>query len=168
MRIRLATPEDVLLAPELERRAGAKFSDVGMEDIAAGEPTSAAEYSAIQEDGLLWVACDDADRPAGFIAAKILDGCTYIHEVSVDPDFAGQKLGRRLIDTLCDWAKQRGYPLVTLSTFRDVPWNAPYYAKMGFEIVEMDALGPNHAAVRADEIDGGLDGTARVFMRRIP
>ena len=168
MKIRLANTDDVAHLPDLERRAGAVFREVGMEDIADGEPTSVTEYAAIQEDGMLWVANDEAGRLAGFIAAKILDGCVYIHEVSVDPDFAGQKIGKRLIDFLCDWAKQRGYSLVTLSTFRDVPWNAPYYAKMGFEIVEMDVLGPNHAAVRADEIEGGLEGTARVFMQRIP
>ena len=168
MKIRLATPQDVAYLPDLERRAGAIFSDIGMDDIADGEPTSAAEYAAIQENELLWVACDKAERLAGFVAVKILDGCAYIHEVSVDPDFAGQKIGRRLIDTLCDWAKDRGYRLVTLSTFRDVPWNAPYYARMGFEIVEMDLLGPHHAAVRAEEIEGGLDGTLRVFMQRIP
>ena len=168
MKFRLANIEDVPHLPDLERRAGALFDDVGMADVADGEPTSAAEYAAMQENGLLWVACDEADRLAGFVAAKILDGCVYIHEVSVDPDFAGQKIGGRLIKTLCDWAKQRGYPQVTLSTFRDVPWNAPYYARMGFEIVGMDTLGPDHEAVRADEIDGGLDVSKRVFMRRVP
>ena len=32
----------------------------------------------------------------------------------------------------CDWARARGYDDITLATYRDVPWNGPFYASEGF------------------------------------
>lgn len=168
MKIRPATKDDATLLPQLEERAGAIFRNVGMDEIANAPPTSEAEYAAICENGLLWIAADAADRPGGFLAGKILDGCAYIHEVSVDPDHQGKGLGKMLIDTFCRWAKDRGYPLVTLSTFRSVPWNSPYYVRLGFIETAGSDLGPDQVAVREQEIDDGLDGEQRLFMQKKP
>jgi hypothetical protein len=61
-------------------------------------------------------------------------------------------------------ARERGLAALTLSTFKDVPFNAPYYARLGFAVVEK--LTPGMAAIRAEHEARGLDETARVFMRR--
>ncbi len=166
MNIRRSQDKDIELLPDLERRAGAIFREVGMSDIADGDPTSAEEYREIHLNGLLWVSADAQDQPAGFLAAKILDGCAYIHEISVDPSHQGKKIGRTLIGQFCTWAAESGYPLVTLSTFAAVPWNGPYYAKLGFEEVDGHTLGTEHLAVRKAEISGGLDPKQRIFMQK--
>ena len=51
------------------------------------------------------------------------------------PDHAGRGVGRALLRAGCDWAAARGYPELTLATYRDVPWNGPFYASEGFEEV---------------------------------
>ena len=168
LNIRRSQDKDIDLLPELESRAGALFRTIGMDNIANGEPTSAAAYREIHLNGLLWISADAEDRPAGFLAAKILDGCAYIHEISVNPDHQGKKIGKKLIDHFCAWAASRGYPCMTLSTFSNVPWNGPYYAKLGFTEIDGKDLGPEHRSVREAEIAGGLDGTLRIFMRRHP
>lgn len=168
MKIRLAKRDDCKHLPTIEKRAGMIFRTVEMDDIADGDPTSETEYAAICKNGLLWVAADEMDAPGAFLAGKILDGCAYIHEVSVDPAHQGKGLGKALIEAFCDWAAGRGYPIVTLSTFRSVPWNGPYYQRLGFEVVELPELGPDHEAVREQEIAGGLDATERIFMRKKP
>ena len=168
MKIRLANAQDVVALPDLEKRAGELFRETGLDEIADGDPTSEAEYTDIQAQGLLWVAVEGTARPGAFLAGKIIDGCAYIHEVSVDPSQQGKGLGRSLIEHFCAWAKSRGYPLVTLSTFRSVPWNGPYYAKLGFKEVAGADLGPNHLAVRRDEVENGLDANDRIFMSRRP
>ena len=74
-------------------------------------------------------------------------------------------LGKRLIETLCDWARGQGYGAVTLSTFRDVPWNEPFYARIGFRALEESELSEGLSALLEQEklIWSPL---ARVCMRR--
>ncbi len=55
---------------------------------------------------------------------------------------------------------------MTLTTYRDVPWNAPYYARLGFEVVADEDLGPGLRAVRELEVERGLDRWPRVVMTR--
>ena len=57
------------------------------------------------------------------------------------------------------------YPAITLTTYADVPWNAPYYARRGF--VEISEFGPGLRAEREREQQLGLDEVGpRVVMRR--
>jgi len=59
-----------------------------------------------------------------------------------------------------------GFESVTLTTFRDVPWNMPFYERLGFEVVPTPALSPALRAVVDDETRRGLDPIRRVVMRR--
>jgi len=69
---------------------------------------------------------------------------------------------------VCDWAASNGHASVTLSTFRDVPWNQPFYARLGFEIVPPAQFSPALRAIVEDETRRGLDPRRRVVMRRDP
>ena len=55
---------------------------------------------------------------------------------------------------------------MTLTTFRDVPWNGPYYERCGFRVVEPGELGPGLRRIRAAEVARGLDAEPRVAMRQ--
>ena len=83
------------------------------------------------------------------------------------PEWSGHGVGRALIDQVVAWASGRGTSL-TLATFRDVEWNAPLYAHLGFVVLdeaEVEA-DPRLMAVQAEEAEHGLDPADRVFMRR--
>jgi GNAT superfamily N-acetyltransferase len=121
---------------------------------------------AQQARGQVWVAADAQDRPVGFAVVTVVDGAGHLEEVSVHPDHGRRGLGRHLVLTVCRWAQEQGYPAVTLATFRDVPWNAPFYARLGFQVLAEKELGPGLLAVRAHETGDGLDVQARVFMCR--
>jgi hypothetical protein len=54
---------------------------------------------------------------------------------------------------------------VTLSTFRDVPWNGPFYRKHGFRDLQPSEWTPSLRAIRKHEAEHGLRVDARVFMR---
>ena len=63
------------------------------------------------------------------------------------------------------WAVEHGYHAMTLTTFRDVAWNGPYYAKLGFQpLAEVD-LGPELRVIRDHEQADGLDVRPRQAMR---
>lgn len=160
--IRRAEPGDFDRLREIEVLAGAAFRDVGMPDIADDDPPSARLLGHFARHGRAWVCCADG-TVAAYLLAEVVDGCAHIEQVSVDPAFRGRGLGRALVDHLDGWAAERGLPALTLTTFRDVPWNAPYYRRIGF--TEVPAAG-GLAAVVAEEAAHGLDPALRVCMRR--
>ena len=68
---------------------------------------------------------------------------------------------------VCASAAASGYQSLTLVTFRDVQWNMPFYAKLGFEVIPHDELSPALRSIVEDEVRRGLDITRRVVMRRV-
>jgi GNAT superfamily N-acetyltransferase len=157
-----------LQAPQLqaiERAAGARFREIGMADIADHEPTPVAIFEDRAAAGQLLVAHDDTGAIAGFLFWSAKDGMAYIEEVAVHTAHAGRRVGVQLIDRLAQDAHGR-FPAITLTTFRDVPWNGPYYAKLGFKEFPRDQAGPEHAHSWQDQADDGLDMSRRLFMSR--
>ncbi|MYU54471.1 MULTISPECIES: GNAT family N-acetyltransferase [Streptomyces] len=169
MIIRIATPEDLPALRDLERAAGEPFRALGMPQIADDEPPTTAQLTEYQRAGRLLVAHDEPGeggaegRPAAYVMWEPVDGCTHIEQVSVRPDHARRGLGRALIDRAERAAGP--YPL-TLTTFAEVPWNAPYYARIGFRVLADTELTPGLRAIRAHEAALGLDRWPRVCMRR--
>jgi GNAT superfamily N-acetyltransferase len=164
--IRPARVEDVAFLPAIERAAGAAFLEVGMAAIADDEPLPVSELLAYQQARRAWVATDDLDHPVAYLLLDVVDDAAHIEQVSVHPDHAGRGLGRALIDAAAAWVRQHGLAALTLTTFADVPWNAPYYARLGFNVVAEDALSPGLRRIRTHEAERGLDAWPRVVMRR--
>ena len=116
--------------------------------------------------GKIWVAVDEQDEPVGFAIARAVDGTAYLHELDVHPQHGRRGLGARLIDTVVTWARENDYPAVTLATCSNIPWNAPYYTRLGFRILQEDELGPGLQEVRAHELEAGWPAAERVCMIR--
>jgi GNAT superfamily N-acetyltransferase len=133
--LRSARRDDLPAVRELERAAGAAFRDLGMTAVADDELPSITELAAFQEDGRAWVITDDADRPVAYLLIEVVDGNAHVEQVSVHPDHARQGLGKTLLDTAAAWAAERGLAALTLTTYSEVPWNAPYYERLGFQIM---------------------------------
>ncbi len=101
----------------------------------------------------------------GFVCLVLVDGAAHVDQVSVLPDHGRRGIGRALIEAAIGWAAGTGYAELTLTTYRDVPFNAPFYRTLGFQEVSRPA--PGLAAVRAHERAVGLDAFGpRVAMRR--
>lgn len=166
IRIRRATREDAAAMAAVEVAAAQRFRDIGMVDIADGEPTDAADVRVRIDAGRAYVATDEAGVCVGFAFYRLLDAQRlYLEELDVAPSHAGQRIGARLIERIVARAAQDGVAQIVLSTFRAAPWNAPYYARLGFHIVDDAALDDTLRAIRAHHVARGLDETQRVFMR---
>ncbi|MGW2026777.1 GNAT family N-acetyltransferase [Streptomyces decoyicus] len=157
----------------IERAAGEAFRGLGMAAIADDEPPLPAQLTAFQRAGRALAAyeepgraaADEPARPLGYLLWEPVDGCTHIEQVSVHPQHAHRGIGRALIDR----AERDGGPApLTLTTFAEVPWNAPYYARIGFRVLTDAELTPGLRAIRAHEAALGLDRWPRVCMRREP
>ncbi|WP_037176069.1 GNAT family N-acetyltransferase [Rhodococcus sp. UNC363MFTsu5.1] len=165
--IRSATTTDLVHLPAIEIAAGLPFRSVGMDAVADDDPPTVRELAEYQRAGRAWVATTEDDVPIGYALALAVDGAAHLEQVSVDPAHAGRRLGAALIDEVERWAAERKYPWLTLTTFAQVPWNAPYYERLGFRVVPADELTPGLRSIREHEADRGLDAWPRVTMRRI-
>jgi GNAT superfamily N-acetyltransferase len=151
----------------IEREAGRAFAAIGMPEIAADEPPPLAELEMHRAAGRAWVAVDADDRPAAYLVASVVDGCAHVDQVSVGPAHRGERLGAALIEELATAARADGRAGLSLTSFRDVPWNAPYYARLGFSIVDPADQGPELRALVAREAVVIPGDAPRVAMRRI-
>ncbi|MDA3627321.1 GNAT family N-acetyltransferase [Saccharopolyspora sp. WRP15-2] len=163
MRIRNVGEAELGRLQEIEVSAGEVFREVGMPDIADDPPPPVEALAEYQRAGRAWVAEVDAEVVA-YVLVELIDGNAHIAQVSVHADHAHRGIGRQLLEHVESWARERGLPALTLTTFRSVPWNAPYYARLGFQ--EIDATTPELAALVAHEANLGLDPAKRVCMRR--
>ncbi len=75
-------------------------------------------------------------------------------------------LGKTLLDTAEAWAGQRGLTGLTLTAYSEVPWNAPYYQRLGFEVVTEAQMTDGLRCIREHEAARGLAAWPRVTMRR--
>ena len=132
------------------------------------ETTAEEKLREARRYGRLWVALN-GDVPVGFAHVEIREpNVAHLEEIDVHPDHGRQGVGSRLVAVVCRWAERRGYQAVTLTTFRDVPWNMPFYARLGFQEIPMTELTPVLRSVLDDESNRGLDPARRVAMRWPP
>ena len=165
--IRLARMEEVETLKEIEDAAGELFNGLGLLDEDNDPGISPERVAALIELGQGWVICDLEDRPVGMALASEMQGELYLEEIDVLPRYGRQGLGGSLLEHVCDWARLREFRTVTLSTFRDVPWNGPFYRKHGFVDLSEAEWTDYMLEFRAKETSYGLRVEKRVFMRRI-
>lgn len=161
----LARPQDVGRLAAIELAAAMLLKGHAPETV-LNEVTPEERLCAAQRDGLLWVALAD-DAPVGFAHVELLEhGSAHLAEIDVDPVHGRRGLGTRLIGAVCKWAERNGYNQVTLTTFRDVPWNMPFYMREGFAEMSPDLITPVLRGVFEAEARRGLDPARRVVMSR--
>lgn len=151
---------------EIERAAGRWFRDIGMAAIAEDEPPSVDELHAFRKADGLWVSAAPDGRPVAYVLLEPVDGGVHIEQLSVHPDSARRGIGRALLDHVAARAAADGVPALTLTTFTEVPWNAPYYERCGFRRLAEAELTPGLRRIREREAELGLDRWPRVCMRR--
>jgi GNAT superfamily N-acetyltransferase len=164
--VRAVRFDDLGQLPTIQIAAGAAFREIGMAGIADAAPLSGERLAAYQQAGHAWVAVTGQDVPIGFVVVDLLDGRAHIEQVSVHPDHARRGIGSMLIDHVDRWAAAQGLDALTLATFLSVPWNGPYYARLGFRDIAPEEVTPGLAAVLEDEAAQGIDPATRVCMCR--
>ena len=167
VRIRPGRSEDAAALPAIERAAGALFRTVPeLAWIADHDVLDRDDHleAILRDDGGHWVADVDGAL-AGFLVGQRDGEGFHIWELAVDIAYQGKGVGRALVTTACDHARGAGCAAVTLTTFRAVPWNEPFYQRMGFVTLTDDALDQRLRDVLAHEIEIGLPGERRCAMR---
>ncbi len=163
--VRLADPEHVDQLPDIEREAATRFGGSLPESVLT-HVTPVDDLAAAQRAGLLWVALEPAGAPVGFAVASICGRHAHLEELDVLPGHGRKGIGTALVEAVDDYALRSDCTEITLTTFRDVPWNAPFYARVGFEVIPEQELGAELVRRLSDEAALGLERSRRVAMRK--
>jgi GNAT superfamily N-acetyltransferase len=164
--VRLARAADVERLLEVEHDADQRYREIGMERVADDTSTTFEDVARYVDVERAWVASDDGDRIVGGVRVDLIDGYAHVEQLSVVRSHQGRGIGPALLREVERWASTHRLPALTLTTFREVPWNAPLYAHLGFEVLDEEALSPGLRALRAVEADYGFDPDDRICMRR--
>jgi GNAT superfamily N-acetyltransferase len=162
--IRRSVMGDISELRDVEVDAGQMFRSVGLDVVAEDDPPTAEAIAEHIGRATAWTAVLDS-AVAGYVLASVVDGEGHLDQVSVRRAAAGRGIGSRLIDQVCRWAAGEGYDAVSLTTFVEVPWNGPYYERLGFRALEDASCGPQLMAIRQAERRSGIEAAPRTAMR---
>ncbi len=155
--IRVARPDEYDALRVIEDCGDAMFLDIGIGPFQWSEADDHLPSAAV-----VLVA---GEPPVGFACVELVDDAAHLWQLSVHPGAGRRGLGTSLVEAVCRWAAERGLPAVTLTTYRDVPWNGPFYGRLGFR--EIDELTPGLAYIRQHErAIGDDDFGPRIAMRK--
>jgi len=132
MQIRHATRSDLEHLAGIEAAADTLYAE-RFGETGWGRPRPGLERSAAP--GFVLVAADREGAPYGFVHVLDLDGRAHLEQLSVVPERQRRGIGSALVSSAAVEAATRGHHELTLLTYLDVPWNAPFYARLGFTAV---------------------------------
>ena len=158
--IREAERLDITFLPAIEAAADSLLTVINGIPLPLSLPAGASR-SELEASLTLLVA----GRPCiGFSRLEEVDGGAHLEQLAVLPRYSGRGIGRALVEASKAWASDHGYTSITLSTFVDVPFNAPFYTSCGFEPVR--DLSPALQQLRRHESELGLDRIGRRVVMR--
>lgn len=164
--LRAGTEADIGALLQVERRASELLLGHGAYGLFAMHSLSPQNLLDGIAHGILRVG-EVGGQAVGFALCGEVDGNSHLLELDVVPEHGRRGIGSALLESVCDVASARGREAMTLTTLRDVPWNAPFYATRGFSEMPEDEWGPGLAGIVARERLLGFPMRLRVVMRRM-
>ncbi|WP_244481260.1 GNAT family N-acetyltransferase [Rhizobium sp. Leaf371] len=133
-----------------------------MSGVAAAN--SNEELQRFLYENMLYVTCNEDGAAVAYSGGYVVDGYLYIGEVDVLPAWQRRGLGRSLVTTLIEDGRRRRLAGVTLTTDRFAPFNAPFYARLGFKLLEGETILQHLRSNLDRQVADGLDPFRRVAM----
>ena len=132
--VRQAEPRDFAAIERIETAADQIFIDTFNPDH---WPPAASAADRLAQGGFLLVGevenrTDNQRETVGFTHVIETAGLAHLEQVSVQPVFGRRGYGRILVEAAMHAARERGHDELTLRTYAELPWNAPFYRSLGF------------------------------------
>lgn len=164
--IRLARPGDAESFHRVEEDAATLLKEEpSLEGIPVPPSGSADHYRKVIARGHS-LSATLGDEVIGFAAAGRVGRDLHLHELSVMRAHQGRRIGSTLLEALAIDARNSGISAITLSTYRDIAWNAPFYARHGFVEVENLEGRPHLTESLEGAVAAGLPAERRCAMIR--
>lgn len=163
-RILVALPEHITALSDIERAAANLFPEEVLPNDLRNQTISIETLEVARQRRLLWVTVDTDNHPVGFVLVDDHGTTLHLEELDVHPDHQRQGIGRAMLEMVYQYALDAGYEGITLTTYSDIPWNAPWYKMLGFKVLKPVDLNPRLCAIMEAEAQRGLDPRLRVAM----
>jgi GNAT superfamily N-acetyltransferase len=158
--VRLATSDDAPQLPLIEQSAGEAFRGTVHDWVADDESEPPEAFLPMIAAGDVLVAEADG-AVVGYVRVGQEGDELHVFELDVRSEHQGRGVGKALMAAARDVAVARACSAMTLTTFSNLPFNAPFYRRLGF--VALEAPSPRLAANLSREAERGL--TDRCAMR---
>ena len=162
--IRSGRAEDIFSMQVIEKDGARAYSRAtGHEFCVDLLARTEEEHLKVQKNGFSLVALLD-DKPVGFALVLPVDKALHLLEMAVKFSLQSRGIGTRLLDEVEQVAVERGAKELTLTTYRDVPWNMPMYQRRGFQVLRSSLERPDLNLVVDAEATAGFGQAPRVTM----
>lgn len=162
--IRPARDADADALRAVEADANARFAEYGMTPTTADDAIPVEVIRRAVAESRLWVAEVDG-VVAGFAYVGRVGAELCLGQLSVSIAHGRKGIGAALVARVVREARRAGEASLQLNTELDIPWNAPWYASLGFEVVPEDRWTPEMRAVSERQRASGLSWARRAHMR---
>ena len=163
--IQPARPEHLPLLGKIETEAAGLFPPGSIPDAARSDCLPIALLEEGREKGRLWVALTAEEIPVGYALLRILDRIALLAQIDVLPAHGRRGIGRELVAQAALAARKEGFSSLWLTTFTHVPWNAPFYARIGFAAEPEDSLPPVIRRILQTERAAGFSNRTAMRLR---
>lgn len=161
--IRPANPEDIATLAAVEQSAASIFPPGTIPDALRSDSVPVSLLAEALAKGFLWVAAHGRGGTVGFALLREEEGLALLAEMDVSPEHGRKGLGQNLVAAVADKAREMGHAALYLTTFSHVPWNMPFYARLGFTVLDAKGMPPVMEGILAAERERGMQN--RVAMR---
>lgn len=161
--IKKAESRHIPLLNAIELAAATLFPEDSLPEHILSDKLPMDMLFAGKEQGMLWVAVDAEDSPVGYILLQAMEGIALLAQIDVHPNHGRKGLGTALVVHGLEHIRQYGFSEIYLTTFSEIKWNAPFYRKLGFVILQKNEMPTVMVNILQAEHEHGLKN--RVAMR---
>jgi GNAT superfamily N-acetyltransferase len=163
--IRLAEEDDLPELAGIQLDADSRYAETDHPEDASTDAIPLDHARRAVADGRLIVA-EVEGHVAGWAFLAGSEGELLIGHICVSTRHARRGIGKALMEFIEDFAIARGLPSIVLNTYADVPWNAPWYERLGFAVVPEAEWNADMRAIAEEQAEDGEDWGRRVHMRK--
>ncbi len=127
-----AVADHAPLLAAIEIAAAGIFPPGSIPDHIRSDSTPVEALLEAVQNGLLWVALAGDGRPVGYALVQLVEDAALLAQMDVHPGHMRKGIGSALVMRVVEHLRLLKKPALYLTTFAHVPWNAPFYAKLGF------------------------------------
>ncbi|MCT7378537.1 GNAT family N-acetyltransferase [Chelativorans salis] len=164
--IRAYRSDDAAVLAGVDVRASALFAAFGYPSLADNPRMTPAEFDAFAGKNETLVAVHHGGEAVGYAVLHPLAGFLHLRELAVDPDHGRRGIGTALLNAAIDRSREEGHEGVSLTTFRDLPFNERFYAGEGFVECALNAAPAPLARQFLTEVPPGIAAERRLLMLR--
>jgi len=155
--IDLASPAHVPLLGAIEIAAATRFPPGTIPDHIRSDSIPVSVLLDAVANGTLWVTLNAFRQPVGYALLQSVDGFALLAQMDVLPEHGRKGLGTALVMNIADFLRNQNKNALYLTTFTHVPWNAPFYANIGFIALNEEEQPPFIKKILHEERRYGLD-----------